>query len=116
VPLFADVKRAFGSKAVQPFVQGSAGVNFTNANSKDAKFFYQYAGGEFKNGVFARVGGGLKFKVQKKLDLSLSAGYSYKTAAYKYAPFNGDPWWGQIQPISDEYRYNRWYAGVGIVW
>ena len=117
VPLFADVKRRFGTKAVQPFVQAAAGINFTSPGSSDAKLFSIYSGdGHFTNGFFAKGGGGLLFRAQKKWKLSLSAGYSYKTASYTYKAFTGNPWVGQMQPLKDMYHYNRWYIGVGILW
>ncbi len=117
IPLFVDVKRKFSNKAVAPFVQAAAGINFTSSNSKDAKMIYQYAtGGHFGNGFFAKVGGGLIFRAQKKLKISLSAGYSYKTSSYKYQPFTGTPWEWQIVPVKDVYHFNRWYFGAGIMW
>jgi hypothetical protein len=116
VPVFVDVKRKFGNKSLQPFVQAAAGINFTSSKSKDAKYWYQYADGKFKDGLFAKVGGGLVFNAQKKVKLSLSAGYTYKTTAYKYVPYNVTPWYWQVQPVKDVYRFNRWYIGAGIMW
>lgn len=116
VPLFAAVQRTFAHNRVQPFIQAAAGINFTGTNSKEAKFFYQYTDGAFRDGFFARSGGGLMLRAHKKLKLTLSAGYTYKTTSYHYAPIDENPWQGQIQPISDQYRYHRWYAGAGIRW
>lgn len=116
VPLFADVKKKFTSKAIQPFIQAAMGFNFTSAGSSDAKLFYNYASGHFSNGFFAKGGGGLMFRAQKKWKFTLSAGYTYKTTSYTYKRFTGNPWAGQMQPVKDMYHYNRWYAGAGILW
>jgi hypothetical protein len=117
IPLFVDVKRRFSNKAIVPFVQASAGINFTSSNSTDAKMIYQYAGGgHFNNSFFGKAGGGLIFREQKKLKVSLSAGYSYKASTYKYQAFNGTPWVWQVVPVKDMYHFNRWYIGAGIMW
>lgn len=117
IPLFIDVKRRFGNRAVQPFVQAAAGYNFTSNKSTHAKMIYIYNGvGNFKPGLFAKGGGGLLFRAQKKLKIAVSAGYSYKTATYHYQPYVGTPWSWQIVPVKDVYHFNRWYLGAGIVW
>ncbi|TKK68828.1 hypothetical protein FC093_09025 [Ilyomonas limi] len=116
LPLFVDVKRKFSDKKIQPFIQAAAGINFTNTRSSDAKEWYQYAGGHFNNGFFAKGGCGLLLRAQKQLKFALSAGYSYKTTSFTYAPFTGTPWAWQMQPLKDIYHYNRWYIGVGILW
>jgi hypothetical protein len=117
IPLFIDVKMKFNEKAVQPFIQAASGFNFTSPESRNAKLLYQYTeGGHFENGFFIKGGGGVFFKAQKKLKISLSAGYSYKTSTYKYQDFNGTPWILQIVPVKDVYHFNRWYLGVDVVW
>ena len=117
IPLFLDVKRSFSNKAVEPFVEASAGINFTSSNSTDAKLIYQYVqGGHFDNGFFAKAGGGFIFRAQKKLRITILVGYSYKTSSYKYQPFTGTPWIWQVVPVKDVYHFNRWYLGAGIMW
>jgi hypothetical protein len=116
VPLFIDAKRKFGNRAVEPFIQAAAGINITSPNSTDAKILYQYAGGDFNTGFFAKTGGGLIFGAQKNPKVLLSAGYSYKTSSYKYQPFTGTPWMMQVVPVKNVYHCNRWYIGVGIMW
>lgn len=117
IPLFADVKKRFNGRGVQPFLHASAGVNFTNAASSNAKFVTEYNGeGKFNSGFFAKGGGGFIFRAEKRWQLSLSAGYSYKTSSYHYKPFAGTPWLWQIQPVKDIYHFNCWYVETGILW
>jgi hypothetical protein len=116
VPIFVDVKRKFSDKNTQPFIQADAGVNFINTHSQSAKEQYKYEAGSFDNGFFARGGGGLLFRAKKKVNVSLSFSYSYKTTAYNYTPLTDDLWNRWMMPLKDNYHFNRWSLGLGVVW
>jgi hypothetical protein len=76
IPLFVDLRKEFGKKEDKFFVYADGGINFYWKEDKDAKQFY--IDDKFRNGFYAETGFGYKFRLNKKLFLNLSAGYSYK--------------------------------------
>jgi hypothetical protein len=90
IPLFIDVRKQFGKRSNKLFVYADAGISFYWERDKDAKQFYY--NDKFKNGFYWETGTGYKFKINQKLSLICSAGYSYKN-------------------ITEEGSYNFYYTG-----
>ncbi len=117
LPLFAEVSKSFTRKPVQPFVQAAAGVNIVSptGSEKNRSNYYNYSG-SYDNGLYAKAGGGLLFRANKKWQFLLSAGYTIKTTAYIYHPLTPDIYPYDTEPIKDKYYFKRWSLGVGIMW
>ena len=113
VPLFLSVRKGFGSRAVQPFVGASAGINFSHPTNDQKQFYSAYDSAHFKNGFIADASAGIAIKIYKQLHIFISAGYSYKTEKVIY---KNDYFMINIprDNRTDIYRMNRWYFSTGL--
>ena len=118
IPLFADVRKEFGKSGNKFFVYADAGINFYWKKDKDAKQFY--VDDKFKNGFYGEAGLGYKLKINQKIALIFSGGYSYKKLteegssypSYMYPILAGTEF-----PIAKEkinYNFNRLVLKAGI--
>ena len=117
IPLYATASRSFTHKHTRPFAAAAAGLNIVSpTGSEKAQIFYYDYTGSYRNGFYAKVGGGLMFRAAKKWQLALLAGYTSKSTTYVYTRLARQPWPNETKPIEDKYHFNRWYVGVGISW
>jgi len=86
IPLFMDARKEFGKGTNKIFVYADAGINFYWKRDKDAKQFY--ADDKFENGFYGEVGAGYKLKLNPKLSLFFSGGYSYKKIVEEGSYYN----------------------------
>jgi hypothetical protein len=120
IPLFIDLRKEFGNKEDKFFVYADGGLDFYWKEDKDVKQFY--IDDKFKSGFYAETGFGYKFRLNKKLFLNISAGYSYKklTEEGSYYPYNyynpNDPY--TLPPDAGRakiiYNLNRLVLKVGV--
>ena len=113
LPLFLDVKKSFGHRHLQPFVNASAGMNLNDAKNSQKFQYYAYPELNFKNGFYSRVMAGVSLPVYKRMRVFVSGGYSYKTTKVSYASsaYSGDI----IKTTNtDIYRFNRWSFSAGF--
>jgi hypothetical protein len=118
IPLFIELRKEFGRKEDKFFLYADGGINFYWREDKDVKQFY--VDDKFKNGFYAETGFGYKFRLNKKLFLNLSAGYSYKKLIEKgsYYPYY---YYGPFSPLPTPssysktvYNFNRLVLKTGI--
>ena len=70
----------------------------------------------FRNGFYARLGGGVIFNPKSKIRVSLNAGWSYKSmssGSYEWV-HNGST--AGFEPYTNTYRMTRMYCGFGVSW
>jgi hypothetical protein len=120
IPLFIDLRKEFGKKEDKFFLYTDGGINFYWKENKDVKQFF--VNDKFKNGFYAETGFGYKFRLNKKLFLNISAGYSYKKLTEEgnyypynyynpYGPYNLPP---DVSAAKIVYNLNRLVLKVGV--
>jgi hypothetical protein len=77
-PLLASVHKAFGKAQHQPFIYGSAGIEFPWMEDYTVSFGNGQTTYDFRNGKSGEAGVGYFINLKNKTALSLSAGFSYK--------------------------------------
>lgn len=111
IPLFLDIRKAFGSKEKTAFVYADGGYNFPWLREKDKL----YSGSESKGGLYYEAGIGYQLPVLKGSGLTFSAGYSYKGYQMEtgdiICPFIG-PCYNQTSTII--YRLRRLSVKAGL--
>ncbi len=113
LPLFADIKKTFGHRHLQPFINASVGININEAKDKLKSEYNYYPNVDYKNGFYARAMAGVSLPLYKRLRVFIDAGYSYKTTRISYPSYAYST--EQIETTNtDIYRFNRWVAAVGF--
>jgi hypothetical protein len=115
IPLFADFRKEFGKTKNKFFVYADAGIDFYWKKDKDAKQFP--VDDKFKNGFYCETGIGYKLKINQKIALLFSGGYSYKKITEEGGNYYFDPPIGPnstypVQKIN--YNLNRLVLKIGI--
>ncbi|MFT3843947.1 MAG: hypothetical protein QM725_02755 [Lacibacter sp.] len=116
VPVFADVKRYFGTGSRKMFVYGNIGLDVPWPTSEQKMYRNSWWGASesrFKNGVYTDVGFGYTLFSNKNRGFFAAAGYSTKmlTEIYQEGIWNGTT---TIQTTrSLEYTMNRFLFRVG---
>ena len=113
LPLFIDVKKSFGHRRLQPFVNASAGINI-NETKDEQKFLYSsYLNVNYRNGFYVRTIAGVSLPVYKRLRVFIDGGYSYKTTSVDYTSFSYSPDPAETTS-TDIYRFHRWSLSIGF--
>jgi hypothetical protein len=115
IPLFADFRKEFGKGNNKVFVYSDVGINFSWVT--DQQKTINVENDKFHNGFYGDWGLGYKVMVNRKNNLLLSLGYSYKRTVETYdqiyyptflpGPMEGD----QEQKIN--YSLNRLTIKIG---
>jgi hypothetical protein len=82
IPLFADFRKEFGKSNNKIFVYSDVGINFSWVT--DQQKTINVENDKFHNGFYGDWGLGYKVKVNRKNNLLLSLGYSYKKTVETY--------------------------------
>ncbi len=115
VPVFADIKKQFGHHRIRPFVNASAGINFSKEKESQKLYYYNLYNADYKNGFYGRITAGASLPIYKRCRFFLSGGYSYKTTRVTYLSYIYNPDMPNNQGVSkDIYRFNRWSLAIGI--
>lgn len=118
IPVYADVRKAFGSKLWKPFVYADAGPSIPLPNKDLPKTWMNgQPAFDLKIGWIYEMGLGVQRKLVGSTDFFLQIGYSQK--AYSYVDNQNlrlpDPFpWGTSNPIKYDYTYRRWVVKMGI--
>ncbi|MES2372713.1 MAG: hypothetical protein V4557_09045 [Bacteroidota bacterium] len=119
VPVFADVRYAFGKKA-NYFSYANLGADLVWA--LETQYSQQYIMGvpdknKFNNGIYADLGVGYAFRGEKKQELVISIGYSVKTlsSSYQQAVYKEFPPYGiEYRDRKLDYTLNRLVLRLGV--
>ncbi|HVU85616.1 MAG TPA: hypothetical protein VHC50_12285 [Puia sp.] len=89
IPLFADIRKAFGHTKNKFFIYGDAGIHFSWITDKEKNSLGPSA--KLSNGLYLDGGIGYQAGIGNRNALLISVGYSYKqvkneTPAYYYYP------------------------------
>jgi hypothetical protein len=87
IPLFADIRKEFGKGNNKVFVYSDIGINFSWVT--DQQKTINVENDKFYNGFYGDWGLGYKVLMNRKNNLLLSLGYSYKKTVETYDPFYG---------------------------
>jgi hypothetical protein len=82
IPLFADFRKEFGKNNNKIFVYSDVGINFSWVTDQQKTSYVE--NDKFHNGFYGDWGMGYKVKVNRKNNLLLSLGYSYKKKVETY--------------------------------
>ncbi len=121
IPLFADIRKEFGKNGNHFFIYADAGTNFYWERDKDVKQFP--ANDKVKNGFYGEAGLGYKFRLNSKIALFISGGYSYKKLTETGNNYSlnyitnpvGFPVDDNPSPEKINYNLNRLVLKAGIV-
>jgi hypothetical protein len=119
VPVFADVRYAFGKKT-NYFSYANLGANLVWALEKQYVQHYTtggYTDNRFSNGIYADLGIGYAFKGDKKNGLIMSIGYSLKTLSSSYQEIvyrEMPPYIIEYRDKKLDYTLNRLVLRVGV--
>lgn len=110
IPVFADVRRMFGKKKLQPFVYGDAGINFPYYSTALPKS-NSYSANKLYNTFYGETGIGISKSISKGINFILSAGYSYKH--FRYSQYQKVNYPGPFQPSTPQ-LYDFYYRRISI--
>jgi hypothetical protein len=125
IPLFIDIRKEFGKTAHKWFAYADVGYSFYWQKDTDVKTFPKDS--KVQNGFCAETGIGYSIKLNQKLWLLFSGGYSYKTMKEEGRnvyfnpadpPITGGMWidyapaYGDI--TSEQYHLSRLVLKVGL--
>lgn len=115
VPVFADVRRYFGTGSRRPFVYGNIGVDvpWPTSDQKMSNGWWGTTESRFKNGIYSDVGFGYTLFSNKNRGFFAALGYSTKMLTEKY---NETIWNGSTSFVAErsyEYTMNRFLLKFG---
>jgi hypothetical protein len=119
VPVFADVRYAFGKKA-NYFSYANFGADFVwplETQYSQRYIMGLYTENTFNSGIYADLGVGYAFKGDKKQGLVISIGYSLKTlsSAYSEVVYKEFPPYGiEYRDRRSDYTLNRLVLRMGV--
>ncbi len=113
VPLFLDVRKQFGKARVQPFINASAGINFSHLTSEQKQSYAAYNNPDYKNGFYLKTSVGISVKVDNHIKIQVNGGYNYKTTKVTFDSYSYNPE-PTLDKSTDIYRMNRWAFGAGL--
>lgn len=118
IPLFADFRKEFGKSNNKVFVYSDIGINFSWVTDQQKTNYVQ--NDKFHNGFYGDWGLGYKVMVNRKNNLLLSLGYSYKRTVETYDQFYYNPGINIIQGSQSDdqsqkinYSLNRLTIKIG---
>jgi hypothetical protein len=82
IPLFFDIRKEFGKSSNKLFVYSDAGINFSWVTDQQKTSYVQ--NDKFNNSFYGDWGLGYKVMVNRKNNLLLSLGYSFKKTVETY--------------------------------
>lgn len=96
VPVFIGAEHLLLRKPHTPFIYGLAGRNFSWLKSNQKYYQWWSSNSNEQHGWYYEAGAGYQFRIRKKINLQLSAGYSVKTSGETYFTqhynfFTGEP-------------------------
>jgi hypothetical protein len=117
VPLMASVHRAFGVGNNQPFLFGGAGISLPWQQAPAVYENYPLATAKYRSGFIGEAGVGCWLKWKKDKAVSISAGYSYKTARL-YGTYSSSvrryPNDYSVPGFETKYRFQRLFVRLGF--
>lgn len=123
VPVFADVRYAFGKKN-NYFSYANIGANFVWALESQYEMYYLPGPGQgssaksaFSNGIYTDIGIGYAFRGYQKGGCVISIGYSSKTlsSAYQEAVYTQfPPYTIEYHQRKRDYTFNRLVLRLGV--
>jgi len=111
IPVFADLRKEFGSGKNKFFLYGDAGIHLQSVKYSEKYHYSIYD--HFTNGLYLDAGLGYKWRIFGHNALLLSAGYSYKSIceALAYPSFTYYPILLGMQQVNNiqknQYSLNR---------
>jgi hypothetical protein len=117
IPVMASLHKALGKSNNQPFVYGSAGISLPWQQAPTVYENYPLATAKYHSGFIGAAGLGCWLKWKEGKAVSISAGYSYKTArlAGTYSsPFRRYPTDYSVPGFETKYRFQRLFVRLGL--
>lgn len=115
VPVFADVRKYFGTGSRKFFLYGNMGIDvpWPTSDQKRSNGWWGATESRFKNGLYSDVGFGYTLFNSKNRGIFVAAGYSTKmlTEIYDETIWNGQT--SVLTTRSYEYTMNRFLFRVG---
>jgi hypothetical protein len=119
VPLFADLRAAFGKdRAIFSYL--NLGSNIAWALESQYNEYWMMGGrskSSFSNGVYTDIGIGYSFRKSKKNAVTMSIGYSMKTISESHTEMvyrDFPPYGGENHERKTDYTFNRIALRLGI--
>lgn len=110
IPAFIDLRRTFGHSKWQPFVYIDGGINFPlHSTDLESNWGSTY---KIHNTFYGEAGSGVSRKLNKRLQINFSIGYSYKHLSY--LQYNNDYYNMYFPTSTTSTQYNFYYRRIAI--
>lgn len=111
-PVFADIRKYFGSKSWKTFLYGDAGIGIAfNNSSLPAKWNTGLDAYQLHPSFFGELGFGVEKNIQKNAKFFIQVGYSQKQFSYTLLNENVPLWFNYKAPLN---RYDFYYRRIAI--
>jgi hypothetical protein len=114
IPLFLDVRKAFGKSANRFFIYADGGIHFSWVTDKQKNSILYVTPKNFSSGFYTDAGTGYAIRIDKKNSLLFSAGYTFKSM--KATVFDTRPLAWDGAPFTDIYHYALHRIVIKVGW